>query len=136
MKRGGPLKRTPRKRLDAEDKAAADSFKEEARYQAVCAVCGRAGSFDAHHVVERQWLSQHGKPEWDARNAMRLCDRWTESRCHERHTSGSWKIALTCLSDGHYDYAYEVMGPAAYDYLGRHYAGEDPRRDQLLEREK
>jgi hypothetical protein len=53
--------------------------------------------------------------------------------CHGAHHGRSRPLRLAVLPDAVFDFARELMGPAAFDYLGRHYAGRDPRLDALLE---
>lgn len=109
-----------------------ESFWLEARWQKCCAECDATGEFDAHHVIERQWLRRQGLPEWDTRNALRLCP--LTGGCHGGQTSKLHKIQLTNLLDENIAYAFEVMGAAAYFYLRRHYAGEDPRVEEAYMR--
>lgn len=89
--------------------------------------CG-ARAVQEHHVIYRQELRRRRGDMKDRRNLIPLC-----LRCHERHHSRIAPISLSNLPDEVFDFAYELMGPAAYDYLGRHYAGEDPRLDALIE---
>lgn len=106
-----------------------ESFWLEARAQRVCANCGRAGNFDAHHVVEKQELKSRGLPTHDTRGALRLCSPlWGKgSNCHGGQTSKLCKIPLAKLLDVNIEYAFEVLGASAYYYLRRHYVGEDAR---------
>ena len=48
------------------------------------------------------------------------------------HHNGTRRFSLALLPDVAYEFAGELMGPAAYDYLRRRYDGEDPRLDALL----
>lgn len=107
-----------------------ESFWNEAQYQRVCAECGAAGPFDAHHVVEKQRLRQLGIPlelRYDTRNALRLCDERNDKNCHGGQTSKMRKVKLENLTDDNLAYADEVLGAAAPGYLRRHYDGDDPR---------
>lgn len=148
MKRGpGPKRRKRPKRSgfnpeyrpsDAAIKRArrqsAADFKEAAREQRVCAVCGADGPFDAHHVVEAQYLRKNNHPEFVRANALRLCNRYSKNDCHGKHTSGSRKLRLRDLTDENIDYAFAVLGPQkAESYLQRHYRGTDPRLQRALE---
>lgn len=99
-----------------------ESFRAEARAQFECAVCGSTGSWDPHHVVQRQHLRRLGLPEWDTRNALRLCQD-----CHTAHTSHYRKVPLVKILDENVAYAYEALGTAAFDYFARRYSGADPR---------
>lgn len=124
LKRGGGLSRGRRPRTD---RKASSRFWEAARDQKVCAVTGTRGPWDAHHVVERQWLRQRGLDEWDPRNALRVI-----KPVHARHTSAVKRIPLRCLTEESVSYAFELMGLAAHPYLHRHYEGEDPRVEKLV----
>lgn len=108
------------------------NFKEAARYQRVCAVCGTGKSWDAHHVVAKSKLKRDGHFIWDTRNALRLCDEYAPKNCHGKHTGGEKKVPLSALTDDNISYAFEVLGPHAVDYLRRGYAGEDPRLGRAL----
>lgn len=109
------------------------AFLEAARGQCVCAACGATDSFDAHHVLYRQHLRDIGFDEWDARNALRLCDRYSRRRCHPRHHARGTVVRLAVLTDENIDYAFEVLGPYAADYLRRHYDGDDERVQRRLD---
>jgi len=96
------------------------AHKQAARFQRVCAVTGQRGPFHPHHVVREQdvrYLDPH-----DPRNALRL-----NPGVHWNHHHATERIPLICLTDDNLAFAYEEFGPAAYEYLRRHYAGEDAR---------
>lgn len=134
LKRTGFKRKPPRptdKAIIAARMRQREDFKEEARSQRVCAVCGEVDSFDGHHVVELNWLKANGKPWYMRPNALRLCDRFSKNKCHEKHTNGSRKVKLKELTDDNINYAFAVMGAAAEVYLHRHYDGKDPRVDEL-----
>jgi hypothetical protein len=150
MKRGKPLKRKPMKRakglprkyqptkeaLTAAQIRARKQFRQAAQDQRVCAVCGRGDSFDAHHVVEKNWLRDNHKPLYVAANSLRLCNRFSKNDCHGKHTrriKNGHKVKLRQLTTENIEYAFAIMGAAAYDYLRRHYAGSDPRVTALAE---
>jgi hypothetical protein len=118
-----------REREDAERLA----FKMAAAKQVVCAVCRRGGSFDAHHVIEKQELERRGLWKWDPRGALRLCKG--ALGCHDQHTykGGDDRVPLAKLTTENVDYAFEVLGAFAYDYLKRRYSGEDSRVERRLE---
>lgn len=102
--------------------------------QRVCAVTGLPTSWrtgQVHHVIEKQWLRINHKPRWDPRNALLL-----RTRVHELHTGKLEhnKIPLSALRDENFEFAFEQMGAAAYNYLRRHYRGEDPRLEEWLAR--
>lgn len=109
-----------------------ESFRAEARYQRVCAGCGKGGKHQAHHVVDRQELRHRGLKEWDTRNALRLCPLYVPGSCHTGQTNALNRVELVNLTDDNVEYAFEILGAYAFDYLHRHYAGEDPRLDRAL----
>lgn len=101
--------------------------------EANCRRCPtRLGRVDLHHVVYEQHVRRAGGDVYDPRNGLTLC-----GVCHATHHGqlDRGKVALSVLRDENYDFAFELLGPAAYDYLRRHYSGEDPRLDALLQRE-
>lgn len=108
------------------------SFREEALFQAVCALCGKRGDFHAHHVVDKQTLRGAGLPDdalYDTRNALRLCPR----KCHFQFEARMVEIPLNHLLDQNIEYAVEVLGRGkAYNYLRRQYSGSDPRVEAIL----
>jgi hypothetical protein len=142
LKRGKPLRRkrfhpqykpTPEAIASAE-KRARQEFRLAAMEQRVCAVCGKATPYwDAHHVVERQYLSQNGHPIWVKRNSLRVCDQHSKDDCHGKHTRGTRRIKLRELTDDNIEYAFALLGLYAYDYLRQHYDGKDPRIERLKE---
>jgi hypothetical protein len=114
------------------------SFWEEARYQAVCAVCERAGPFHAHHVVSKSWLTQRGLPEYDTRNALRLCCH-DPNNCHfnfEWGGVGKVQVLVRHLVQLNLCYVFETMGAGpGIEFLRREYLyeeGTDVRWEQHL----
>jgi len=108
------------------------SFRNEARWQRVCAVCKKAGPWQAHHVLIEQELERRGVKPWDTRNALRICTEGQDN-CHSRH---HWKvraIRTVELLDCNVLYAFEILGPYAADWLRRYYDDitPDPRIIQL-----
>lgn len=95
----------------------------------VCEACRLRRAVDPHHVVLEQELIRRGiDPDADLRCGMALC-----RECHDRHHSGGpGKIALRTLRDDSLDFAFEVLGPYAYDHLRRRYGGDDPRLESRL----
>jgi len=79
-------------------------------------------NWEAHHVVEKRWLRGHRLPLWNERNALRL-----RPDVHRKHTNRSEIIELRLLTDDNIAYAFEIMGPAAEEYLERIYRGPDDR---------
>lgn len=121
------------KMVEALRAEAQKEFKEFARRQVVCAACGDPDShWDAHHVVESQWLKKNHHVLWLPNNALRLCDQFSQNDCHGLHTRKLKKVKLRDLLDENIAFAFNIQGPAAYDYLTRHYDGEDPRVERAL----
>lgn len=114
------------------DVANRQAFRQEAQRQRVCAVCGEAGSFDAHHVIEKKYLKANNLPLYNTENSLRLCDEQTDNDCHGGHTSGMRRIPLRCLTDRNIQYAFYLLGPAAYYYLKARYTGEDERVERAF----
>ena len=102
-------------------------FHDAARGQKVCRMCGRGGPFQAHHVLLKQTLAREGAPLWTAANALRVCHE-----CHARHHQRVAVIPLMNLTQANIDFAFDLLGAYAFDYLSRHYAGTDPRVDNAL----
>lgn len=102
------------------------SFKNEARWQRVCAGCGSAGHFHAHHVVFEQVLKRYtplrGVELFDTRNALRLC----VARCHFPHHSRAATLPTSKLLDCNIEYAFMALGAYAADWLRRYYDDSDP----------
>lgn len=115
------------RRLTASERRQAREFAMAARYQRLCARCGKNGLYEAHHVIEAQYLRINGHPAYDPRNALRLCPA-----CHHRHTVRADPLPLTCLTDENFHYAFDLLGEKAEGYLRTHYAGEDPRLERLI----
>lgn len=102
------------------------SFHAEARYQGLCAVCGKGGAFHAHHVVDKNKLRKwglSGNALYDTRNALRLCQEMgsVERRCHFQHENCMRRVKTTELTDDNIRYAFEILGAHAADYLRREY---------------
>lgn len=112
----------------------AASFRAEARWQRVCAICGAGGAFQAHHVVPKHVLRRLGLPLYDPRNALRLC-----TQCHmlfEWGGPGKVPIPVLRLTDQNICYVWETLGVAVVR-LERKYGNfnHDPRwvRHQMEE---
>lgn len=89
-----------------------------------CAQChGRA--VQLHHVLYRQHVPR--ELLHDSRNLLPLC-----VDCHANH-HGIHSLSLRLLTDANYEFAREVKGAAAYDYLRKRYGGDDPRLEALLD---
>jgi hypothetical protein len=112
----------------------AASFRAEARFQRVCALCGRPNPFHAHHVVEKFILRRMGVPLYDTRCALRLCA--PPLHCHLTFEARMLAVPLVALTDDNIAYTYEILdsprarevgAKPAYEYLTSRYAGSDPR---------
>lgn len=94
-----------------------------------CVVCGSSDRLHLHHVVYDQHVRSQGGNRWDPADSLTLC-----IGCHCRHHANpNWALPRTYLRDENYEFAFELMGPAAYDYLRRRYSGDDERLDAALE---
>ena len=95
-------------------------FKDAARDQRICQApgCRNAREFHAHHVIYEQHLRVRGLPPYSTPNALRLCPE-----CHELHHKRRKIIPVVALLDRNIEYAFVALGPAAFDYLERYYAG-------------
>ena len=95
----------------------------------VCEACRLRTAVDPHHVILEQELVRRGlDPDADLRCGMALC-----RDCHDaHHAGGAGQIPIRRLRDETLDFAFEVLGPYAYDYLRRRYGGDDPRLESRL----
>lgn len=125
---GRGVRRSPKGRYNEAEKMAHEMFREEARAQRCCQMCGTTkGAWHPHHVVYLQHLREVGAPLYDTRNSMRLCED-----CHRRHHNRSKVIPLAKLTAEHIAYAFEKLGLRAHSYLRERYEGENPRVEQAL----
>jgi len=88
--------------------------------------CGQR-AVHQHHVVTRQEIRHHGGDPKDERNLVPVA-----FDCHGAHHSGAKRLLLSSLPDSVFEFAGELMGGAAADYLARYYRGDDPRLATLL----
>ena len=98
--------------------------------------CGER-AVQRHHAIYVQELRRVAGPRSveremqlisDARNLLPIAHR-----CHERHHTRFGVLPLTVLPDSVFEFAVEVLGAgAAYEYLRRHYAGDDARLRALM----
>lgn len=121
------MRRAPLKRSRPKSKVTPGGFKPHQFWQAAllqgsCAVTGSRGPWEAHHVVESQTVAREGGDRYDPRNALRL-----SYQAHHGHTSAMRRVRLQELRDENIEYAFEVMGRAAYVHLTRMYDGHDHR---------
>lgn len=129
MKRS-QLRRKPRRQENEAERISHELFREAARKQRCCQMCGKAGQdWHPHHVVYAQHLRRAGQPIYDTRNAMRLC-----VECHASHHNRSKVIPLVKLTLAHIEYAFQTLGASAFSYLGQRYGGEDPRLEETQAR--
>lgn len=70
-----------------------------------------------HHVVYEQHVKDRGGDRWDARNALCLCHA-----CHtSHHRRGTRVVPISALRDENLEFAFDLLGEAALDYLRRYY---------------
>jgi hypothetical protein len=76
-----------------------------------------------------------GDALYDPRNALRLCEGLDTNRCHMQFENRRVEITTAMLTDDNIEYAFEVLGIYAYDYLRREYdnAACDPRIQREFE---
>lgn len=138
IKRNGAPKRKPKKAMNADERAKllieTRAFKEAARRQQVCALCGKEATnsnpWEAHHVITQSFLKREHLDQWHPDNSLRLC----QAPCHDQHTRAFIRLPLRCLTDRNIAYAVALLGEEkAHTYLTRHYTGKDPRVDRLTE---
>jgi hypothetical protein len=128
VKRGAPLKR--RSPLKAKKGLKRTALKAGSRRRSTpkrwlnakakrCALCGRRKGLTQHHVVYEQHVRKHGGDPFDPRDGLTVClDE------HNRHHDGSaWKIPVARLRPDNLQFALELLGDYAADYLARHYDG-------------
>lgn len=90
---------------------------------------GKSRRLAEHHVVYEQEIRRRKGDIADGRNALCLCQS-----CHAAHHHRNRPVLLRALRDENYEFAFELMGPAAYEYLRRRYGGSDPRLEAWLAR--
>lgn len=127
LERTSTLKRGRRKPRVTPGGFKPHQFRQAAQMQIACAVTGSTGPWDAHHVIESQEVGRRGGDRYEPRNALRL-----SYLAHNQHTSAMRSVRLTELRDENVDYAFELMGPAAYPYLIRMYDGTDVRVERAI----
>lgn len=100
-------------------------FRKAAEEQRVCqhpACTTPTARWSAHHVVYRQELARRRLPEWDPRDALRLCENCHVPKQHQRTAP----VPTTALLDNNIAFAFEVLGLFAADYLRRFYDDSTP----------
>lgn len=89
-----------------------------------------------HHAVTRQELRRIANKRNDGTKYLVLA---ADPRnlvpvalaCHGNHHSKSRPYTLAVLPDSVYEFAAELMGPRAFNWLRRYYAGFDRRHENL-----
>lgn len=95
-----------------------------------CVRCGTERRLQLHHVVYEQEIRRLDGDVYDPRASLTLC-----IECHvQHHKALRHTIPLVLLRDENYEFAFELLGAAAFDYLTRRYAGKDPRLRKWLRR--
>jgi hypothetical protein len=107
--------------------------------------CGcRERAVHAHHILYRAEITRIHKTRLREGKATRplnvlLADDRNLAPaafvCHGNHHAASQRYQLAALPDSAFEFAAEMMGVRAHDWLRRRYGGEDPRLDALLETE-
>jgi 5-methylcytosine-specific restriction endonuclease McrA len=105
-----PIKRSRPKKLPPEARAFKDAYQGH-----VCHACQFLWAQTSHHVVYEQHL--RGPDKWRLENAMPVC-----RDCHRRHHQAVERIPASCLTEQNLQFANDVLGPGAGDYLNRRYA--------------
>lgn len=105
--------------------------------------CGQR-SANNHHAVYRQelklWAVGRRGDTIKGKGSRTFDDLAKDERnlvpmtfdCHLAHHNRSRTLPLAKLPDPVFEFAAELMGPAAFDYLRHYYAGDDPRLKALL----
>jgi len=88
-----------------------------------CAICN-LNAHHWHHVVYEQHVEKHGGDTTDPRNLMPLC-----FQCHGAHHGRSKVIGLHKIPKAAIDFAHELLGAYAGDYLARYYRAPHYLRD-------
>ena len=125
---------------DVRDRRRSERVRKENRDLAIhprqCRQCGEGRGLTLHHCVYRQELRRiaagdrgyFARVDVDYRNLIPLCEE-----CHAMHHQRVRPLPLVVLPDAVYAFARDLMGDGrAYNYLARHYAGEDARLEALI----
>lgn len=83
-------------------------------------------------MIEKQELRRRGLPQYDIRNALRLCPPNVGEGCHGGQTTALRRVPASALTDDNVAYAFEKLGPFAFYYITRRYAGGDERLDRAV----
>jgi hypothetical protein len=93
----------------------------------VCAVCGNP-RITRHHVTYEQEVRNRRGFIFDPANRLPLC------HAHHAGHHANDPLPLSIIPDAALEFAFELMGRYAYDYLRARYRGRDRRVDALLHR--
>jgi hypothetical protein len=115
------------KRVGGNDRIEGERFRSQMKEVCEAPWCDGRGPFDSHHVIYRQEVRRRGGDQGDPENSLTLCHG-----CHSSHHRRGRVIPLTALRDENIQWAFGLMGAAAYNYFKRSYAGDDPRIDAAL----
>jgi hypothetical protein len=100
----------------------------EASREICCRICGSSHRLNIHHVVYEQHVRREGGNTLDPDNGLTLC-----FTCHMKHHHGADdRIAVSQLREENVDFAFDLLGPAAYDYFIRYY--DNDRKEELATR--
>lgn len=81
-----------------------------------CAVCRSTHGLQRHHVVYEQHVRAANGDVYDQRNGLTLCHK-----CHSGHHQGNHRLTASLLTVENREFAYELLGEAAADYVSRYY---------------
>lgn len=135
LRRSEPLPRTaplarPASRPAAVERVTRGETTPRAEFRdpsSLCRSCWRRPAIHQHHVTYKVKVLIEGGDLYSPLNALALC-----GPCHAGHHLASDRVSLASLRDENYAFAFALLGPAAYDYLRRRYAGDDPRLGAAL----
>ena len=119
MKRTRMKRRAPAKvELSAAEELARDAWHAATARDRTCAHCGQRGQLFGHHVVLARHVRAAGGDVWDLRNRLGVLHA-----CHMAHHSGGLdqRFDQTMLRQENIDFAYELLGDRAQEYLDKHY---------------
>jgi hypothetical protein len=118
------MRRSPLHRAPPPERSSEPGYREwHQPISGVCAICGRAGALQRHHVVLEQHIRQVDPARvWDLRGSM-LLGVWCEKRCHGRHHSAFRRLPASKLTPVHLGFMVELLGEdRAAIYVARYYA--------------
>lgn len=102
--------------------AAQEAWFRATQADPVCASCrvpvASRGRVQGHHVVPRAYVKRHGGDEWDLRNRMTVCE---EHHMAHHHGSVRQRLGLALLTEAHWEFARDLLGDHAEEYLAKRY---------------